>query len=278
MALIRPRLTEFYGLALAQAEVDFAIPFLDEDLPLHVDPFLLWKSPSLQDQALHGAVLSAFNRLGAMYRRGERAQAVDMLVRLSECDEVGLGLSSTRTGKRIGPNVAQAILTLFDLIPRYQQTGFSHLEEIQLYSDGISRDRISDIACNLLKSFLIDFTIEQAEKIALPLASCVVPEVYDHHTHNIRALSGARLPTNPRSGNPLILVPKRWLRHNPCIAFDDYFKTYIPKDAKHNTVVWDQVKLLSYNRDNYGIVEQYIKLKERPAADCSADPGLSKFL
>ena len=43
MALIRPRLTDYYGISLAQAELDFAIPFLNEDIPLYVDPFLLWK-------------------------------------------------------------------------------------------------------------------------------------------------------------------------------------------------------------------------------------------
>jgi hypothetical protein len=39
MTLVRPRLTDYYGVMVAQAEVDFAIPFLDEDLPLAVDPF-----------------------------------------------------------------------------------------------------------------------------------------------------------------------------------------------------------------------------------------------
>jgi hypothetical protein len=71
MALIRPRLTELHGIDLAQADVDFAIPFLEEDLPLYVDPFLLWKSPSLQDQSLHGAMIAAFNRLGLLVRRGQ---------------------------------------------------------------------------------------------------------------------------------------------------------------------------------------------------------------
>jgi hypothetical protein len=28
MALVRPRLTDFYGISAAQAEIDFAIPFL----------------------------------------------------------------------------------------------------------------------------------------------------------------------------------------------------------------------------------------------------------
>ena len=34
MALVRPRLNDHYNLAFAQEEVDFAIPFLDEDIPL----------------------------------------------------------------------------------------------------------------------------------------------------------------------------------------------------------------------------------------------------
>ena len=53
MDLIRPRLTDHYGIHKSQAELDFAIQFFNEDIPLYVDPFLLWKSPSLQDQSLH---------------------------------------------------------------------------------------------------------------------------------------------------------------------------------------------------------------------------------
>jgi hypothetical protein len=96
MVLLRPRLTEHHGIDVAQASVDFAIPFLDEDLPLYVDPFLLWKSPSLQDQALHGAVLTAFNRLGWLAKQGKIAQSVQQLIRISECDEVGLGGSARK--------------------------------------------------------------------------------------------------------------------------------------------------------------------------------------
>ncbi|WP_257722134.1 hypothetical protein [Falsihalocynthiibacter arcticus] len=43
MALIRPRFTEFHDVFVPQAELDFAIPFVDEDIPLYVDPFLLWR-------------------------------------------------------------------------------------------------------------------------------------------------------------------------------------------------------------------------------------------
>ncbi len=50
--LIRPRLTDHHGITLAQEDADFAIPFFDEDIPLYVDPFLMWRSPSLQRRVL----------------------------------------------------------------------------------------------------------------------------------------------------------------------------------------------------------------------------------
>ena len=39
-SIVRPRLNDFHGIPLLQDKVDFAIPFLDEDIPLYVDPFL----------------------------------------------------------------------------------------------------------------------------------------------------------------------------------------------------------------------------------------------
>jgi hypothetical protein len=34
MPIVRPRLTDYHGIPAPQAEIDFAIPFLDEDIPL----------------------------------------------------------------------------------------------------------------------------------------------------------------------------------------------------------------------------------------------------
>jgi hypothetical protein len=98
MPLIRPRLTDYYGLTLSQAQLDFAIPFFDEDIPLYIDPFLLWRSPSQQDNALHTNLTKAFNYLGYLFENGNEQQAIEMLIAASECDEVGLGLSVTRKG------------------------------------------------------------------------------------------------------------------------------------------------------------------------------------
>jgi len=156
MDIIRPRITDFHGIHKSQSEIDFAIQFFDEDIPLYVDPFLLWKSPSQQDQSLHTAITNSFNYLNYLTKKGRIQDAKNILISISECSEVGLGVSKTRKGLRIGEKHAEEILSLFKDIKEYSEFGFTHFEVIQLYISGISKDRISDIACNYIKSFLTD--------------------------------------------------------------------------------------------------------------------------
>ncbi|HEV3332338.1 MAG TPA: hypothetical protein VG096_15215 [Bryobacteraceae bacterium] len=274
MALIRPRLTEYHGIFLPQAELDFAIPFFEEDIPLYVDPFLLWKSPSYQDKALHNAVLNSFNHLGLLAKKDRTEEAEEQLIIASECEEVGLGLSATRNGLRIGSKQAKDILQLFETVPEYDQRGFTHFEEIQFFVDGISKDRISDFGCTFMKSFLIDFTIDQCEKLGIPLADCTVPHVYDLERRGFVTNQRAKLPINPMRNTPLLLVPRRWLRYSPWINFDEYFSAHCPRDEIVNPDAPppDRVRVLQYNRENYGVVESYIRAKEKTAADCTNDP------
>lgn len=273
MSLVRPRFTDYYGISVAQADVDFAIPFLDEDIPLYLDPFLLWRSPSQQDQSLHTGLVNCFNHLGFLIRNGHKDVAVDDLILASECDEVGFGVSATRKGKRIGVGTAHEILALFERVPEYRNFGFTHFEEIQLFVNGISKDRISDIACNFLKSFLIDFTIDQCHKYDIPLANVQLVSLYNYQKQKFDIDVRVELPVMPESGEPILLVPKRWLRHVPWINFDDYFATSCQRDDIVNC--WNSdvhVQVLHYNRENYGLVAEYVKHKERTAENCHNDP------
>ncbi|MGP8051207.1 MAG: hypothetical protein ACLPYB_11445 [Desulfobaccales bacterium] len=273
MVLIRPRITDYYGISIPQSQIDFAIPFFDEDLPLFVDPFLLWKSPSQQDQALHTSLINSFNYLNFLIHHRKEQEAREILMIASECEEVGLGHSMKRKGKRIGENKANDILSLFKEIPSYSKYGFTHFEEIQLYIKDISKDRISDFACNFIKSFLIDFTIQASEELGIPLNETIISSLYDYRKNNFVRDQCVRLPVNPDSKEPIIFVPKRWLRFNPWINFDEYFKDYCPKDDIFNpNETEDPVKVLRYNREHYGIVHSYVILKERVQEDCKTDP------
>ena len=271
--MIRPRLTDFFGVHKSQLDIEFAIPLLTEDIPLYVDPFLLWKSPSFQDKALHHAILNGFNHVGYLARSGQSADALTQLVVGSECEEVGLGVSAKRKGSRIGSEQAGQILALFEEVPQYNQRGFTHFEEIQFYVGGISKDRISDFACSFMKSFLIDFTIDQCEQLGIPLVDVTLSSVYDLDTYSFLPNVRAKLPVNPETQSPVLLVPKRWLRFGPWLNFDEYFRHHCPLDKEVNfDATTSRVRVLQYNRKNYGVVEAYVKERERVAADCHNDP------
>jgi hypothetical protein len=276
MPIVRPRLTDYHGILLSQAEADFAIPFLDEDIPLYLDPFLLWRSPSQQDNALHTAVVNSFNHLGYLEKRGKHAEAVETLTALTECDEVGFGESHTRQGRRIGRDTAEEILELFRTIPEYDKRGFIHFEEIQFFVDLISRDRISDIACNLLKSFLIDYTIQQCATRGIP-ASNSTASVYNYKSNRIEMERNLSLPSSPENHRPILLVPKRWLRFRPWLDFNEYLAEHFPKEKTPAAAEPSRVEVLTFNRHNYGAVREYVVAKERTSEDCKNDPLFSQI-
>jgi hypothetical protein len=272
MSLIRPRLTDFYNVPIIQEEVDFAIPFLDEDIPLYVDPFLLWKSPSMQDNALHLSVINSFNHLGYQFNKGKESEALQTLIRATECDEVGLGNSKAKIGKRIGEKLGESILNTFKTTPQLLKSGYTHFEEIQLLIDNFSRDRVSDVTCNFIQSFLIDFTIEQCEKHGIPIQKVTLKNVYDIKTNKFKE-ENTDLPVNPATNKPILLVPKRWLRSIPWINTDDYFKTFYSTNVHINGAEFpDRIKLLNFNRDNYDIVKAYTSIKEKQFENCKQDP------
>jgi hypothetical protein len=260
-----------HGIAAAQHETDFAIPFIGEDIPLYVDPFLLWRSPSFQDKGLHQMLLGAFNHLGALVKSGAYSEAIRQIVVSSECDEVGLGASASRSGHRIGESQARDVLSLFERIPYYRDHGFRHIEEIQLFVAGISRDRISDFSCSFLKSFLIDYTYQQCRDIGIPVQSVIVPTVYDSDKRTFVDVP-AEAPVHPKTMKPILFVPKRWLRFVPWISYDGYYKEACPQDdVAHEGEELTRVKVLTYNRDNFGVVDSYVREKERTAEDCKTD-------
>ena len=82
---------------VSQYEVDFVIPRIGIDVPVGIDPFLLFKSrdPELRD--LHDIVLEAF-RAGIDFVKNGRVTDARSLLRFPEVPEIGLGY--TQKGKK----------------------------------------------------------------------------------------------------------------------------------------------------------------------------------
>lgn len=162
------------------------------DLPLFIDPFLLFTSKKPEYQAEHEGIIK--------YLRFLRDQAVgghlnDGLLKAWFCfpevrqNKFGFCLSGNR-GSGLGMGFARALndnLTkLFTNFGSEQVSKSSHLEKLVLIRERVGRDNISDFTANLIKGFLCKYTEQFAVKhIPTYLRRCVsVPKVrfnYDFH-------------------------------------------------------------------------------------------------
>lgn len=267
--------------SVSQFEVDFVIPRVGVDLPLGIDPFLLFKSRDPALAALHAQILDVFNA-GIEAVRDGRLDDARRLFHFPEPAEIGLG--HTKNGKRgagLGSYLTELIVhTLLDS-PGLQERGVKHIEEMQLVSSGIGPDRVSDIAANILKSFLIEYTQKQCEIWKLPLVSGVpVSNVLDCKTREWND-DYFDLPISPVDGSPILLVPRRIVRALPWINYEDFFKqefsaylrakkvkaTLGSPSIQRKDVDQDKDHIVKVTRSEIERVDRYIAGKEAAATE-----------
>jgi len=127
-------------------------------------------------------------------------------------------------GTGLGEYLNRLLLETLGASPGLVERGVRHVEEMQLVSLGIGADRISDIAANILKHFLIEYTQRQAELWKIPVRRDVpLSNVFDFDGWDW--IDGYYdLPVNPLTQPPraVLLVPRRIVRILPWINFDDY--------------------------------------------------------
>lgn len=159
--LLIPRISQF--------EVDFVVPRIGTDIPVGIDPFLLYKSRDIQLSTLHRQIVDLFNSGFKLIHSGQRQKARS-LFSFPEVSEIGFGYSREgKKGSGVGRYLSELIIETLAESPVLLKRGIRHVEEMQLISVGIGPDRISDIAANLIKAHLIEYTQKQCETWSIPL-------------------------------------------------------------------------------------------------------------
>ena len=153
--VFNPRLSDVFGLVIRQDEVDFAVPHLREDLPLYLDPFLLWKSEDPEYRQLHADLLGYVDEVRRHAVEGRAIRARMLLSEVREPAELGLGYAAgTKRGSALGSGTIDGIVRTFQQVPQLQAAGLDHLEVLSLLVPGIAEDRISDLTASVLKRWL----------------------------------------------------------------------------------------------------------------------------
>jgi len=147
---------------------------LINDLPLFIDPFLLFNSEKAEYQELHRQILNylAFLRdmaTGGLINPGLlRAWYI-----FPEVPQNWLGFSLIGNhGSGLGLDFGSALHeNLGAVLSNFGAEGIarsSHLEKVCLIKDGVGRDNISDFTTNLIKGFLLEYTAAFAARFLAP--------------------------------------------------------------------------------------------------------------
>lgn len=138
------------------------------DLPLFIDPFLLFNSKKEEYQNLHQDIIRylTFLRDRSVNKRVTPG-LLDAWYMFTEVRQTWLGFTSGgNRGHGLGSKFAQALNTnLYRLFSdeEEQVTVGKHLEKLCLLGVGVGKDSISDFTTNLISGYLAEYTQEFAK-------------------------------------------------------------------------------------------------------------------
>jgi len=262
---------------------------LINDLPLFIDPFLLFNSKKPEYRTLHDEMIRYVRFLRDKAARGNLdAGLIDAWFTFREVKQNWLGFSKNgNNGSGLGSDFARALHnnlnTVFKSFGEETVTKGSHLEKLTLIRGGVGKDNISDFTTTLIKRYLLEYTQAFArQNIRTELRrSPTVPKVsFNYETESWE--SGIfELPV--RSGDFVILTPKdmltkdeTWinrpdlLQHFEEIAeslpnaslralVNNYLRQQLPKKPKREEITEAKVQTIQRYPE---IIEHYIRNRE----------------
>jgi hypothetical protein len=203
------------------------------DLPLFIDPFLLFESGKDEYQELHKSIIKYLAYLRDIsISRHINLGRLKSLFYFSEVKQNYFGFSSdSNKGRGLGPKFAVALNAnlseLFQSFGEEKITRDTHLEKLCLISDGVGKDMISDFTTNLIKEYLLDYT-EKFTKEYIDKKYCdEFPVRRVKFDYNLEIWTSRRFILPKYNNDYIILTPKDMLtRENNWINSDDYFREF----------------------------------------------------
>lgn len=267
------RFSEYFKIKRLN-EDDWYDPLLNIDTALGIDPFLIFtqRLPSFEDA--HIVIANFFDsnfKLLASSRGDEGSPPYRRAVlnmRLGEMEELCLGMTEAGTngagaGEDLSERLASGIMEAITLGVEDSR----HFEEVSIFRDGFGLDRISDIIGHIVLSNLVDYTVTICERHKIRVREDrFVRGKYDYENATWNPLL-ASLPCNPYNNKSLLLVPRLYLREDPTISADGFWRYsfYHHNDelrryfGQEITSRVDKATILSLARRNPEYVREYLQ-------------------
>ena len=295
---IRIHFSQIFGIGFELLESYGAFDIsLVNDLPVFIDPFLLFNSDKPEYQALHEEVIAYVSFLRD---EAEDGALNDHLIRdwftFPEVKQNWLGFCKKGNGGRgLGMDFAKSLhLNLnrvFRSFGKEKITRGTHLEKLCLLRDGVGRDNISDFTTNLIKHFLCEYTQVFAQQHLAPTAVRRVAVSKAKFNYETKTWMTRTYELPYANGDYVLLTPKdlltkddSWINREELIwglpeligtlqnqvlrsQLDRYLRDRLDKRAKAK----QRRAAYSDAVDSHPeIIEYYIKLKEELGSEASS--------
>ncbi|GAA4869904.1 hypothetical protein [Kitasatospora terrestris] len=223
------RFSETFGIVRTD-EDDWFDPLLLADTNLCIDPFLIYDDGEEFWAHAHDDMIDFFAMVLALVKAAkgnERSSSwgkAKSLLLFPEPDEFCLGVTEgSPRGSGAGKGLQVPMLASAKVAVNYDIESVGHIEELVLFQEGMGLDRISDMVCNILKSYFIRYTQKVAARHSVPMEKVRVRHSsWDNSTSRWRDAI-VDLPRNPYTGSGVLLSPARFLRELLTVGADEFW-------------------------------------------------------
>lgn len=272
---------------------------LVSDLPLFLDPFLLFNSEDKEHQHLHAEIIRYLTFLRDKASSGPIRKGLrDQWFRFPEVRQLWMGYSrvgnsGTGLGRDFAGKLERNLYNVFRNFGKEQITQGSHLEKLCLIEPGVGRDHIADFTANLVLDHLAKFTAAFAASHlnATQVATRIIPRAVFSYETESWAARAYDLPIF--EGDFVLLAPRRlltkdetWInRHDLIVQLPDvivsvdnaalrasinnYFLQRLPDD-KEPTQKERREAAEATVRSFPELIEYFIRMKEEHGDEAAA--------
>lgn len=261
---------------------------LINDLPLFIDPFLLFNSEKAEYQRLHDTMIGYVQFLKSHSKSDLPPGTIKEWFHFPEIKENWLGYAKNgNDGRGLGGKFASSLkrnlTTIFADFGEESTTG-THLEKLTLVKNGVGKDQISDFTCNLICGYLAEYTEAFAKK---HIAKDKLGEfAIKKYRFNMKTETWeSKRFTLPKFGKQFILLSpidiltkdEAWISHRGLVEdysaviasvdndqlrdkMNRYLAQVLPQDAKSDEIKIGIEKLI---QKYPALLDYYIKIKEK---------------
>lgn len=220
------KISRHLNLDATQHEIDFIDIDIDNDTPLFIDPhFLAARTDSWSMDATRN-IRSFFRHFLTLVRSGEKGKALELFRFLREPNETRLGLSKRRSqGRGVGDEDAQKIFNSLLSSKAVKSRLVEDIEDCRIFVEGVDRDKVSDMATNIIRKQLIAYTQKQCRLWKVPLTENVPSGmIWNRAEKRWEESHTEMLVLGPRR---LLLVPKAIVSYNLAYTPQRYHQHFV---------------------------------------------------